>query len=101
MKYRTLWMPQAESFITSLAPEPRSAIRRSIKQLAEGKPTALDLRALEGPLQGYMRLRVHTYRVIYTVTAEAKGPTLTLVAAGARSTVYEAFEKILVEQSPG
>lgn len=94
-------MPQAEVFIKSLSPEPRQLLRQAIKQLADGKPTGLDLRALEGVLQGYMRLRFRTYRVIYTVTAERSGPTITLLAAGPRSTVYEAFEKILAEQNPG
>jgi len=93
-------MPQIEAFIKSLAPEPRHALRQAIKQLAEEKMASLDLRALEGMLQGYMRLRVRTYRVIYVVSAEAQGPTLTLVAAGPRSTIYEAFEKILAEQNP-
>ena len=46
-----------------------------------------------------MRLRVGTYRIIYTVTGESRGPTLTFVAAGPRSTIYEAFEKILAEQN--
>ena len=99
MKYKTLWMPQAEAFIKALAPEPRQALRQAIKQLARGQTSGLDIRALEGVLQAYMRLRVHTYRVIYAVTAERGGPALTLVAAGPRSSVYEAFEKILAEQS--
>jgi mRNA-degrading endonuclease RelE of RelBE toxin-antitoxin system len=92
-------MPQAEAFIKSLSPEPRRAMRQAIKQLAAGKTAGLDLRALEGVLRGYMRLRVLTYRVIYHVTAGRSGPTLTLLAASPRSTIYEAFEKILAEQS--
>jgi len=92
-------MPQAEAFIMSLAPDPRRAVRQAIKQLAEGKLAGLDVRPLEGSLQGYMRLRVQTYRTIYKVTAEPRGPALTFVAAGPRSTIYEAFEKILAEQS--
>ena len=100
MRFRTLWMPQAETFIKSLAPQPRRAVRQAIKQLAEGKTAALDLRALEGVLSGYLRLRVATYRVIYCVDADVEGPTLTLLAAGPRSTIYEAFEKILAEQNP-
>ena len=47
-----------------------------------------------------MRLRVRTYRVIYSVSAEERGARLTLLAAGTRSTIYEAFEKILAEQNP-
>src|SRR2546423_13993111 len=98
MKFRTLWMPQPQAFIQTWSPDPRRAIRQALKQLAEGRTASLDLRALEGVLQGYMRLRVRTYRVVYVVTAEAKGPALTLLAAGPRSTIYEAFEKILAEQ---
>ena len=91
-------MPQPEAFIKALAPEPRRGLRQAIKQLAEGRTAGLDLRALEGRLQGYMRLRVGTYRVIYTVTADASGPTLTFIGAGPRSSIYDAFEKILAEQ---
>jgi mRNA-degrading endonuclease RelE of RelBE toxin-antitoxin system len=91
-------MPQAEAFIKALAPEPRQAVRLAIKKLAEGKTAALDLRTLEGPLQGYFRLRIRTFRVIYCVHSGSKGPELIFVAAGPRSTVYEAFEKILAEQ---
>jgi mRNA-degrading endonuclease RelE of RelBE toxin-antitoxin system len=92
-------MPQAGAFIKSLAPEARREIRQAIKKLAEGKTAGLDLRTLEGSLQGYMRLRVRAYRVIYRVSAATRGPALILVAAGARSTVYEAYEKILAEQT--
>src|SRR5438094_7439318 len=97
MKFRTVWAPQPEAFIKALAPDPRREIRHAIKHLAEGKTAGLDLRALEGRLHGYMRLRVRTYRVIYQVTAE-RGPTIRFLAAGPRSTIYEAFEAILVEQ---
>src|SRR5436190_14426676 len=98
MKYRTVWAPQPEAFIKALAPEPRREIRRAIKQFAGGKTTGLDLRALEGRLQGYMRLRVRIYRIIYQVAAEG-GPTIRLLAAGPRSTAYDAFEALLPEQS--
>lgn len=100
MKYKMRWMPQAEAFIKSLAPEPRRAFRQAIKQLAEGKMAGLDLRALEGVLQGYWRLRVLTYRIIYEVGASKSGPVITLLAAGHRSTIYDAFEKLLAEQNP-
>lgn len=94
-------MPQVEAFIKSLAPEPRKAILRSVKQLAAGRTHGLDIRALEARLQGYFRLRVATYRVIYTVEASQAGPTLVLLAAGPRSTIYEAFERILLDQAGG
>lgn len=95
-----LWMPQAEAFIKSLAPGPRRAVRLAVKQLALGRTAGLDLRSLEARLQGYLRLRVGTYRVIYTVDALPRGPAITLLAAGPRSSIYESFEKILIEQTP-
>ena len=93
-------MPQAEAFIKSLAPQPRQAFRQCVKQLSEGKMAGLDLRALEGVLQGHGRLRVQTYRIIYEVGVSKNGPVITLLAAGHRSTIYDAFEKILAEQNP-
>ena len=84
-----------------MAPQPRRAFRRAVKNLSEGHTAGFDLRALEGVLQGYMRLRVGIYRVIYSINAGKRGPELILVAAGPRSTIYEAFEKILAEQRPG
>ena len=46
---------QVEVFVKSLAPEPRRALRRAIKALAQDKG---DLQRLEGKLSGYHRLRV-------------------------------------------
>jgi mRNA-degrading endonuclease RelE of RelBE toxin-antitoxin system len=94
-------MPQAEAFIKALPPEPRRDCRHAIKQLADGQTKDLDLRALEGRLQGYFRLRVRTYRVIYVVSSGQHGAEILFLAAGPRSTIYETFEKILAEQNPG
>ncbi len=99
MNYKILWLPQPEALIKSLAPETRQALRQAIKSLSRGKTAGLDLRSLEGSLSGYIRLRVRTFRVIYKLEATRHGPELILVAAGHRSTVYEAFEKILAEQT--
>lgn len=98
MKYKILWFPHAEAFVKFLAPESRQDVRRAIKKLAEGKTAGLDLRALEGPLQGYLRLRVRTYRIIYNLGHLENEPAIFFVAVGHRSTVYEAFEKILSER---
>jgi mRNA interferase RelE/StbE len=53
---------QVVDFIRSLAPEPRQAIRRSLKNLESEEG---DIRALEGDLEGFYRLRVLRYRVIF------------------------------------
>jgi mRNA interferase RelE/StbE len=100
MKFRTAWSAQAEAYIKSLAPEPRSWFRTAVKALANGSGRA-DTRAVEGRLQGYFRLRVGTHRIIYALRADAGGPIIDLIYAGPRSTVYEAFEKILADDLSG
>jgi mRNA-degrading endonuclease RelE of RelBE toxin-antitoxin system len=100
MRFSTTWSGEVETYIKSLAPEPRQAARLALKALAEGA-SSTDTRALEGRLRGYWRLRVGKHRIIYTITAEAKGPCLNLLFAGPRSTVYGAFETILAKQTRG
>lgn len=97
MKFNTAWSAVTEAYIRSLAPERRRAVKRALKALADSKG-GLDTRALEGRLQGYSRLRIGTHRIIYAVVAEGKGPCIHLLFAGPRSTVYEAFEKVLAEK---
>lgn len=53
---------QLESFVKSLAPDPRKALRTGIKSLAAGQG---DIKHLEGDLAGWSRLRVQTYRVVF------------------------------------
>lgn len=57
MKYKPLWLPQAEAFIKSLSPEPRQKLRQALKTLVDGDTSGLHLRQLEGRLSGYRRLR--------------------------------------------
>ena len=100
MKFSTAWSAEAEAYIRSLPPEPRRAVRSAVKSLAESRGRA-DIRALEGRLQGYWRLRVGTHRIIYAHGTDRNGPRLDFLFAGPRSTVYEAFEKILAEELSG
>jgi mRNA-degrading endonuclease RelE of RelBE toxin-antitoxin system len=86
--------PQAEEFIRSLAPEPRSRLVRAIKALPEG-----ETKALEGRLDGYFRLRVAGYRVIFEDSVKSGIRTFDCLFAERRSIVYELFEQILVEQT--
>jgi mRNA-degrading endonuclease RelE of RelBE toxin-antitoxin system len=53
---------QVVDFIRSLAPEPRQVIGRGLKNLED---EAGDVRALEGELEGFYRLRVLRYRIIF------------------------------------
>jgi mRNA-degrading endonuclease RelE of RelBE toxin-antitoxin system len=54
-----------------------------------------DIRALEGPLEDYHRLRVGGYRIIFTYEVSAKRRTIRCIFAERRSAVYETFQQLL------
>jgi len=84
---------QAESFIRTLAPEPRTRLVRALKVLPAG-----EVKALEGRLSGYFRLRVGGYRLIFADTVKNGVRTLDCLFVERRSIVYELFEQILAER---
>jgi mRNA interferase RelE/StbE len=75
-------------FVRSLPPQPRQAVRRALKnlQLEQG-----DIRALEGELEGFYRIRVQRYRVIFHYQLRGDQRIIRCVYAAARSIVYEVF----------
>ena len=81
-----------------LPPEPKHALRRSIKALATLQG---DIESLEGRLAGYCRLRVMTYRVIFAIRIEQGEGRVQCLYAGPRATVYEAFTAMLAKKIAG
>jgi mRNA interferase RelE/StbE len=79
---------QVAQFLGGLAPEPRRRLRLAIRLLAKGRR---DVRALEGELAGYWRLRVGSYRVILWRSATV----VECVFAERRSIIYEIFAEEL------
>ncbi len=79
---------QVAAFVRGLAPEPRRQLRLAIRSLAHGRG---DVKALEGHLAGYGRLRVGSYRVILWQTASV----VECVFAEKRSIIYEIFAEEL------
>ncbi len=79
---------QVAEFVRGLAPEPRRQLRRAIRGLAQGRG---DVKALEGDLAGYWRLRVGSYRVILW----RSGSVTECVFAERRSIIYEVFAEEL------
>jgi mRNA interferase RelE/StbE len=79
---------QVAEFLRSLAPEPRHQLRLAIRSLAAGRG---DVKALEGELAGYWRLRVGSYRVILWRSATV----IECVFAERRSIIYEIFAEEL------
>ncbi len=78
------YAPQVINFLRSLAPEPRRAIVRAIKNL----PRFGDTKALESELEGFWRLRVKGYRVVFRYVG---GNVIRCEFAETRSVVYELF----------
>ncbi len=95
MKTEVRIAPQVEEFVKSLAPEPRQALRRAIKGLAK---EAGDIKALEGKLAGWKRLRVAGFRVLFKETAERGIRVINCVFANYRSVVYEMFAQLLAAE---
>jgi mRNA-degrading endonuclease RelE of RelBE toxin-antitoxin system len=71
-------------------------LRTAIKALADDRG---DLKALEGPLTGYGRLRVTGYRVIYRERSEKGVRVIDCIYAERRAVVYELFTRLLAEQA--
>ncbi|MGH7283519.1 MAG: type II toxin-antitoxin system RelE family toxin [Polyangiaceae bacterium] len=83
---------QVVDFVRRLAHEPRAMLRRALKDLATEKG---DIRSLEGPLDGYCRLRVDGYRVIF---AYAGRRSIQCIFAERRGIVYEVFAELLIDE---
>jgi mRNA-degrading endonuclease RelE of RelBE toxin-antitoxin system len=94
MKTRVKVEAQVERFVKSLAPEPRRRLTQAIKGLAEGRG---DTKPLEGKLEGYSRLRVAGYRVVFAERAVGGERIVDCVFAERRSVVYEIFVRLLSE----
>jgi mRNA interferase RelE/StbE len=86
---------QVVDFVHRLAPEPRKLVRHALRDLARGRG---DIRPLEAPLDGYCRLRVHGYRIIF-VYGERK--SIECIYAERRSIIYEVFAQLVSDKLAG
>ena len=79
---------QVVDFIRSLPPQPRQAIRRALRnlELEQG-----DIRPLEGELEGFFRIRVQRYRVIFYYHTRGDQRVIRCIYAATRSIIYEVF----------
>ena len=83
---------QVAGFVRGLAPTPRRELRLALKSLAKGQG---DVKALEGALTGYWRLRVSSYRVILFYRSPNE---IECIYAERRSIIYEVFAGALRER---
>ena len=86
---------QVETFVKSLAPEPRRTVRQAIKGLAEDRG---DTKPLEGKLSQFHRQRVGHYRVLYPERFEKRTRVIECVFARERLVVYEMFLRLQAEE---
>ncbi len=78
------------------APEPRRALRVALRGLEREQG---DIKALEGPLKEYLRLRAGGFRIVFAYAEPEKGRrVIRCLFAEKRSAVYEVFKKLLETQ---
>ncbi|MBE7540063.1 MAG: hypothetical protein HS122_16840 [Opitutaceae bacterium] len=83
---------QIIDFAKRLSPEQRRMVKRALQDLCHERG---DLRALEGGLAGYYRLRVGKFRLIFS---HAEDGSIDAVFIEERSLVYEVFEAEFVKR---
>ncbi len=80
---------QVASWLTALPPQTKHRVRLALRGLAKGKG---DVKGLQGPLEGFNRLRIGGFRVIYR---QISGKEILLEYANTRDAVYELYERML------
>ena len=95
MEHRAELATQVREFYATLGPATRREVKRALRQLAAGNG---DTHALHDELEGYHRLRVGSYRIIYR---HAAGQRILCDFMEHRRLVYEVFGTRLREQLGG
>jgi mRNA-degrading endonuclease RelE of RelBE toxin-antitoxin system len=100
MQSKVLWSEQVEAYVRSKAPAPRRELWREVKALASwnGRENPPKIRRLEDKLSGYVRLRVAGHRIIFREDFDGGQRVLKCLYAGTRSSVYESFQEVLLDE---
>ena len=89
MSYRVKIGSQVTAYYQKLAPAERRAVKQGLSQLKEEKG---DISALREVFQGFYRLRVGNYRIIFRYV---EGRVIECLYMNARPIVYQLFESEL------
>lgn len=89
MSYSVKVREQVRSFHSRLGPQERRTVKQALTHLASERG---DIRALRERLEGYYRLRVGTYRIVFRYLP---GRIIECVFMNSRALVYEVFESEL------
>lgn len=80
---------QVVTWLCGLPPQTKHRVRLALRDLAKGKG---DIKGLQGPLEGFNRLRIGGLRIIHR---QISGNEIRLEYANTRDAVYELYEQIL------
>jgi mRNA interferase RelE/StbE len=83
---------QVVDYVRRLAPDPRRTVKLALKGLANEQG---DIRALEGTLAGYYRLRAGRHRILFIYAGDG---AIEAVFIEERSLVYEVFEAEFIKK---
>jgi mRNA-degrading endonuclease RelE of RelBE toxin-antitoxin system len=80
---------QVAAWLTALPPNTKHRVRLALRDLAKDN---CDIKGLQGPLEGFCRLRVGGIRIIFR---QVSSKEIRLDFAQTRDVVYEIFERLL------
>ena len=83
---------QVREFVRSSIPEVRRWLRKALRDLEDEKG---DIKRLDGDLEGYYRLRVRSYRIIFRYQINRNERRIFCPYAEHRGIVYETFLSLL------
>ena len=85
---------QVAAWLCGLPPQNKRRVRLALRALTKGRG---DVKGLQGPLEGFNRLRVGGLRIIYR---QISGKLILLEYANTRDAVYELYQQILENRKP-
>jgi mRNA-degrading endonuclease RelE of RelBE toxin-antitoxin system len=80
---------QVQRWLVALPPDTKKRVRRALRGLQSGHG---DIKALQGELEGFCRLRIEGLRIVYS---QHRGRVIHLEYADSRDIVYETFLRVL------
>ncbi|MEO8616136.1 MAG: type II toxin-antitoxin system RelE/ParE family toxin [Luteolibacter sp.] len=80
---------QVSAWLCGLPPQTKQRVRLALRGLVKGEG---DIKGLQGPLEGFNRLRIGGQRIIYR---QVSGQEIRLEYANTRDVIYELYEHIL------
>ena len=84
---------EVQQWLIALPPETKKRVRSALRDLQNGRG---DIKALQGELEGFCRLRIGGLRIVYS---QHRGQIIRLEYADSRDVVYETFLKVLQEKN--